>query len=436
MFHKKGFLVNGDFMLIAFRVKNYRSFKDEAEFSMVAAKLSAKNQIIDDQNVFDADKGLKLLKSAVIYGANASGKSNLIKAMATLRNIVLGSASEARASAPVPVESFKLNTETERQPSEFEITFLCDGRRFRYGFVSDREKIHNEWLYHVPNKREARLFERENQEFVISDKFREGRGLEGKTRENALFLSVVSQFNGSVSRSIIEWFEKLGISEGINDWTFQSFTIERMKDEKWRLRILDFIKSIDVGITNINVDKKDNVKDLDLPENMPSELKTILENNLLHSIQTVHKKFDNSGEAVSEESFDILRNESAGTQKAVFLAGPLFEALKSAKVLVIDELDARLHPMITESILGLFNSRQTNPNNAQLIFASHDVSLLDKKYFRRDQIWFADKDSVGATELYSLAEIKERNDAAFHSRYLQGKYGGIPYVNFFRLIEE
>lgn len=415
-------------MLIAFNVKNYRSFKDAASFSMVAANLKSKNKRIDEDNLFAVDESVNLLKSAVIYGANASGKSNLIKGLAFMQRFVLKSASESQASEPIPVESFRLSTETEVLPSEFEIIFICDNKRYRYGFVVDPQKVHKEWLYHVPSRREAQLFMRTDDDFQISRGFKEGKGLVEKTRENALFLSVAAQFNGPISRTIMKWFKQLRTISGLDDSDYGHFTMQLMDNDKSRIEILEFVKAIDLGISDIKL-RKDKIEGLRVPADMPDDLKSFLENELLRSVDTFHKKFDRSGSQVSYEAFDIRKNESEGTKKALFLAGPLLKALQSSETLIVDELDSRLHPLITETIIGMFNSKATNPGNAQLIFASHDINLLKTdKYFRRDQIWFTEKDMYGATDLYSLAEIKVRNDASFYSDYMKGKYGAIPYI--------
>lgn len=415
-------------MLIAFNVKNFRSFKDEVSFSMVAANLKSKNKRIDEDNLFAVDESHSLLKSAVIYGANASGKSNLIKALSFMRFFVLKSASESQASEPIRVESFRLSTETEALPSEFEIIFWCDKKRFRYGFVVEPQKVQKEWLYHVPNQREAQLFNRTNDDFQISKIFREGKGLENKTRENALFLSVVAQFNGPISRSVIQWFNRLRTISGLDDWSSRHFSMQQLENVQARKGIVEFIKSIDLGISDMRV-RKDKISETRIPEDMPEAFKTMLAEAIEISVETIHKKYDSSDKKISNVYFDLLKHESEGTKKALFLAGPLLNALEFAETLVVDELDSRLHPLITEAIIGMFNSEIHNPRNAQLIFASHDINLLKTdKYFRRDQIWFTEKDMYGATDLYSLAEIKVRNDARFQTDYMRGKYGAIPCV--------
>ncbi len=420
-------------MLIEFSVGNYRSFKNRVTLSMMAAKLKSKNKEIDENNLFPITDSIRLLKSAAIYGANASGKSNLIRAFPFMCRFVLGSSKDSQATDPIGVESFRLNTETENQPSYFEIVFFLDGKRYRYGFEADTQRIHSEWLYYVPQKREAKLFLREGNEFSLSSAFKEGKRIEDKTRENALFLSVVAQFNGAISQSILRWFQRLGIISGLSDMGYRNFTIKSVEDETLKDGIILFVKRMDLGISDIKV-LKTSLSEANLPKEVQQRLKDLaLEHGegepTLVTVTTSHKKYSNDGNTlVSAVSFDLDDNESEGTKKLFYLSGPLLDTLQSGKVLIIDELDTRFHPLITSAIIQLFNSKTTNPNNAQLIFATHDTNLLSNRFFRRDQIWFTEKDKYGATDLYSLAEYKIPDDAPFEKDYIAGRYGAIPFI--------
>jgi AAA15 family ATPase/GTPase len=400
----------GESMLIEFSVGNYRSFKEPVTLSMVAAKLRAKDKELEN-NLFPLTDSISLLKSAVIYGANASGKSNLVQAIDFMRRFVVGSSRDSQVAESINVDSFKLSSDTENEPSYFEVIFFLEGMRYRYGFEADTQKIHSEWLYRVPNKRETSLFIREGDEFKLSSVFKEGKGLTDKTRDNALFLWVVAQFNGPIARSILAWFRKLGVISGLSDEGYRGFTIERIQDGTLKDSIISFVKRMDVGISDIGL--------------RPDE---ILSHYVYPDITTLHKKYGGDGVFVSETSFDLDVNESEGTKKLFYLAGPLLYTLQEGRRLVIDELDARFHPLITSFIIKLFHSEATNPNNAQLIFATHDTNFLSNKIFRRDQIWFTEKDRYGATDLYSLAEIKARNDALYEKDYIAGKYGAIPFI--------
>jgi uncharacterized protein len=429
----------GEAMLIEFNVGNFRSFKDRTTFSMVAASLSSQDKELDEHNVIIVDKELSLLKSAAIYGANGSGKSNLAAAFRFMQRLILNSSKETQVGEPIKVENFKLGEETASKPSFFEIIFMLGTTKYRYGFEVDADEVHAEWLFHVPSTKEAKLFERKQGAITSSKSFKEAKGLGDKTRDNALFLSVLAQFNGKVAKSISSWFQRsLNIISGLSDRGYRSYTLRCLKEKQYSEEILHFIKELDLGFDDIAVEmpttdsgeeEEDNTQDV--LEDVAKPLRSTLARALLErvgAVKTLHRVFDKQGKPASMAQFDIDSNESEGTKKLIFLAGPLMDTLKHGKVLFIDEFDARLHPLITHEIIRLFNSRLTNPHNSQLIFVTHDTNLLSKKLFRRDQIWFAEKDRVGATHLHSLVEYKVRNDASFEKNYIKGKYGAIPFI--------
>lgn len=440
-------------MLIQFGVGNYKSFKDIVTFSMIATPIKAKDKRLDENNVFKVDDELNLLKSTAIYGANASGKSNFISAARFMKQFVLGSSKDTQAGEAIPVEHFRLNTETACQPSFFEMVFIIDGRRYRYGFEVTAEKVVAEWLYHVPTIREAKLFERRDGKIEVPAAFKEGKELIDKTRDNALFLSVAAQFNGAISKKILQWFKHLGIISGLDDISLRAYTLKTFDNNKYRDEILRLVKKLDVGVDDIQIRTTklaqfplgesplkppvvDNVSDECV--GFAGKIKKMLSSFTVEKtdILTAHRKFNADGQIAGVELFNIDDNESEGTQKIFALAGTLVDILNNGKVLLADELDARLHPLVTRAIINLFNSKETNPQNAQLIFATHDTNLLSKDIFRRDQIWFAEKDRFSATHLYSLVEYKVRNDASFESDYIQGRYGAIPFIgNLSRLLE-
>jgi len=423
-------------MLIEFSVGNYRSFKDRVTFSMVAANLVSKEKSIDINNTFEIDEELKLLKSAAIYGANASGKSNLARALSFMKWFMVNSSKETQSTDEINVEPFRLSTETEGKPSYFELAFLMDGRKYRYGFEVTQERVISEWLFYVPNIRETSLFERQL-DSIKSSKVYNADGVQQRTRSNALFLSVSAQFNVEIAERILEWLtDKLNIISGLHDGSYLNYTVKCFMDDK--ADIVQLIKKLDLGISDIQVEQEDFTTDL-LPDEMPDELKKLIVKaggGKATSIGISHRKFDADGNYKSIEEFDLESHESEGTKKVFALAEPLVTALKEGEILIIDEFDARLHPLISLAIVKLFNSKEANPNNAQLIFMTHDTNLLSNKIFRRDQIWFTEKNRYSATDLYSLAEYKIRNDASFESDYIKGRYGAIPYIgNLNHLIE-
>jgi uncharacterized protein len=425
-------------MLIEFSIGNYRSFKDRVTFSMVAANLVSKEKSLDINNAFDIDKNLKLLKTAAIYGANASGKSNLAKALSFMKWFMVNSSKETQSTDEIGVEPFRLSTETEGRPSFFELVFLMGKQKYRYGFEVNQERVIAEWLFYVPNVRETKLFERKR-DSIKSSKSYDADGIQQRTRSNALFLSVSAQFNVDLAEKILEWItDKVNIISGLHDQTYLNYTIGCFVNNKNRPDIIQLIKKLDLGISEIQVDQEDFTTD-SLPDEIPDELKKFIVKaggGKATSIGISHRVFDADGNDGSIEKFDLESHESEGTKKVFALAGPLITALKEGETLIIDEFDARLHPLISLAIVKLFNSKEANPNNAQLIFMTHDTNLLNNKVFRRDQVWFTEKNRYSATDLYSLAEYKIRNDASFESDYIKGRYGAIPYIsNLNHLIE-
>ncbi|MBP6919504.1 MAG: ATP-binding protein [Candidatus Omnitrophica bacterium] len=407
-------------MIIEFSVGNFLSFKDIVTFSMVA---SAKKEHADT-NLFIANNKLRLLKSAVIYGANASGKSNLIRAMRFMKKFVLTSTQD---KGRINVTNFKLSAETDDKPSLFEVVFIHKETRYRYGFQVDREKVVREWLFSVPIRKETQLFVREGDNFQIGTHFKEGKGKEKITRPNALFLSVVAQWNGEISKEILNWFGKnLHIISTLIDVRLVPFTLERIKDEEFRKNVLRFLKEADLGIEDINLEETQ-LKYEDMSEKEKAKFGP--EGQVFNvSIQTLHSKFDNENKPISSVKFDLGIEESEGTKKFFALSGPFLDTLKNGSIIVVDELDAKLHPILIKFLITLFNSLENNPKNAQLVFASHNTNLFNRSIFRRDQIWLTEKNKYGATDLYSLAEYKVRNDASFEKDYIAGKYGAIPFI--------
>lgn len=415
-------------MLIEFSVGNYKSFKDIVTFSMVAAKLSSKNKEIDANNIFTYKNSVNVVKTAALYGANASGKSNFVKAFVFMRNFIINSSKESQATEDINVDIFKLSTTTENKPSFFEIIFVIDNIRYRYGFELDREKIHSEWLYRA-KERETNLFMRDFDKIDVKGPFSEGKGLEPKTRPNALYLSVCAQWNGKIATEILKWFRSCGVISGLNDIGYRPYTVQRFEQPEFKEKILTFIRDFDFGISDLNV-KHTTITEDSLPKNMPETLQKFLmeQGGDKTTIFTTHKKFNEKNEHIGNEIFDLDQHESEGTQKAFSFSGPLLDVLSNGKTLIVDELDARLHPIITQAIVKMFHNSGVNPKNAQLIFVTHDTNLLDNKFLRRDQVWFMEKNKYGSTDLYSLVDFKVRNDASFEKDYIAGKYGAIPFL--------
>jgi AAA15 family ATPase/GTPase len=433
-------------MLIEFRVGNYRSFNEPVTLSMLAADISSKPEELDTNNCFQVNSDVSLLTSAVIYGANASGKSNLIRALHFMRGFVLSSTLEQRITDGIDVAPFLLNTATIDQPSSFEVVFRVDETQYRYGFEVTKQQVISEWLYYLSSSRESTCFTRNQEDGIkVSPRnFREGKGLEKHTRDNALFLSVVAQFNGDIAKKLLRWFGRLIISTGIDDRDFFSATL-RYQNSSYRDAINDFIKQLDIGITGFTLEKTS----VHVPETVPpflspeiaekwqafiEALKTSDEfvEHPKHKIKTLHQRFDETGKAKEFVAFD-LEQESDGTQRLFAFAEPIIHALNKGRIVIIDELDARIHPNLVIALLRLFNSSKTNPNHAQIIFATHNTNILSSQLFRRDQVWFVEKTRWGESDLYALVEYrvegkKVRNDASFEKGYIEGRYGAIPFL--------
>ena len=345
-------------MFIQFSVANYRSFRDEVTFSMLASSLKAKHPELNKKNLFAAHGGVNLLTSAAIYGANASGKSNLIAAMSFMRHFVIHSANvkEEGDAEGIEVEPFRLSTETDTEPSFFEVVFIAKEQRYRYGFEVTAERVEAEWLYVAPKARESKLFEREGDKITLGEKFKsEGRDLAERTRPIALFLSVCAQFKGEIAEEVLDWFRSLGITTGLmdRDNSMRRFT-ERMFRDKDSAKAIDtLLTQLDLGIEAIQVEKMTiptpNLQPL--PDDAPEELRR-LHNEArkleaaLESIQealgeiadfssgerevvrTVHRKVGDGDQSNMEELFDLDEHESEGTKKLFSLSGPLVDTLK------------------------------------------------------------------------------------------------------------
>lgn len=430
-------------MLIEFSTANYRSFRDQVTFSMVASSTKSKSEKLNHNNLFPVTDKLRLLTSAAIYGANASGKSNLLAAIAFMRRFVLYSQKGIEPTGGIDVEPFLLSTHTVDKPCFFEVAFVQDNRRYRYGFEVTAQRVEAEWLYRIgnsPRARESLLFEREGEQITLGEKFREGKDLQEKTRPNALFLSVVAQFNGEIAQQVTGWFRSCNTISGLSDTTLLLYTLHQFEKQAGQ-PIVELLRGWDVDILDVEVQKALNPSGVSLPLTMPEELRQAIlpmmelaQNKEQLTAQAAHRVYDEQGAPANTLVWDLQAHESEGTQKLFALSGPLLDTLGQGRVLIVDEMDARLHPLLTREIIKLFNSPQTNPNHAQLIFATHDTNLLDNRLLRRDQIWFVEKDQQGASQLYSLVEFKidnkhVRNDASYEKDYIQGRYGAIPYLN-------
>lgn len=424
-------------MLVQFSVKNYKTFEDEAKISFVASKYYTER--MEDNTVDFPQFDLKLLKSAVIYGANASGKSKLFDSMGFAKRFILTSASDKQINEPIQVDPFRLNSETINAPSAFEIIFIYKTEMYRYGFEVTNKKVISEWLYYRTKTKEIELFFREEQKFDIHPtKFKVKDLIDNnRIRPNALLLSAAASWNDKTASTILSWVkDNFNIISGLQKQNYLGYSIGKLKDKETKYETLNFIKIADFGIDDL---KPQIMEANSLPKEMPKEMREMLEKKIREDgaefasdVLTGHKIFNENKDSNEKTNFSMNEDESSGTQKYFALSGPILETLKKGDVLVIDELDATLHPNLTHKIIGLFNSKTINPLNAQLLFNTHDTNLLDPNLFRRDQIWFTEKNRYGAASLYSLSDIKGvRKEDPLEKNYISGKYGAIPFLGDF-----
>ncbi|MBF0487140.1 MAG: ATP-binding protein [Nitrospirae bacterium] len=418
-------------MLIEFSVTNYRSINQKQPLSMVAAKLSK----TDDKNTFPTGIGglPALLRSAVIYGANASGKTNVIHALNFMRSFVINSFSKLSEGDSINVKPFLFDAVSAKTPSEFEIIFIIDGTRYQYGFAATSAMITEEWLISYPQGNPQLWFARMYNPEFSDYKWKFGRKFTGQkkviqtaTRKNSLFLSTAIQLNDVQLKPVYNWFlNKLLVLSDLTKLVYGN-TINCYESNPGR--IMSFMKISDTGISDIKLEKKP----FD-PNMLKSESQSILEDVIIEKMNemlpTGIKTIHNSGNG--KITLDLEDDESQGTKKMLSLSGLWLDELDKGGVLVMDELDSSLHSLLVRHLVGIFHDPETNPNNAQLIINTHDTTLLDPDIYRRDQVWFTEKDSSGATKLYSLADFKPVKNEDLERGYLRGRYGAIPYIGDF-----
>jgi AAA15 family ATPase/GTPase len=424
-------------MFLQFSVNNYRSIKDTVTFSMACG---AK----DNDNFFSVGK-YDLLPSAVIYGANASGKSNLLRAMAFMRNMVLNKDKVIQSTDTLKHDPFRLNTSTKDASSTFEIVFFIGEVKYRYGFEADGIAVYSEWLFEdKTGRKEAKLFYRDADEehYVNKARFAEGYAFfdaassKIKVSKNQLFLwKCDREDDGIISKSILQWFKGFNLIDGIEHRGYSNYTMKKMEDNEFKKEIVKLVKTADIGIEDIGLEKEDVPNDVIEKLPIPDDVKQkMLEDGGVQavSLNTYHKVYDENNNEVAQAVFELDDEESLGTRKFFKMSAPILNTLQEGKILMIDELDASLHPTLTQHLIELFHNKEINTKKAQLIFATHDTNLLKPHIFRRDQIWLSEKNKYGATDVYALSEIKGvRKNDDFEKHYIQGKYGAIPYLGKF-----
>lgn len=424
-------------MIVTFTVGNFRSFKDKMTLDFRASSISELSE-----NVATLKDKTKLLRTMAVYGANSSGKSNLIKAMKQMKDMI-GNSVKLNASDNLDYNPFLFSTETEGQPTFFELDFYMDADRYRYGFEYNKTHIVTEWLFKTVKKKEEWLFLRENGEITVNEEtFAEGLHKAEATNENRLFLSLVSQLKGEVCAKIMEWF-RMGFSiiSGIEEVDYQEES-EKLIHKVDKELNEHFFQPLKLGFSKLYIEESAFDVSKKFPELISinklinkKELQKIWEDEKVMEVYTVHNKYDSNGKAISEVSLDCREQESDGTNKVISLSYPIWAALLKGRTLIIDEIDTKLHPIITQELIKYFTSPHFMNRNPQLFFSTHDTNLLSSDLLRRDQVWFTEKDEVEQTDLYRLADIhlpdgsKIRKDANLEKNYIQGRYGAIPYIS-------
>lgn len=440
-------------MLIDFSFKNFRSFKKEVTLSMMAAK-SLRNDIITEDDYSNITEGFgdrNYLRVASIYGANASGKSTVIKAMSFFKAMILTSVSDEHIIDHFQ-DYFLFDDSSCDEPTSFEMNFVINGKAYRYGFEILHDSVYSEWLFETlpQTMRESYCFKRERKVIKVNSRvFKGARGLDEKTRHNALFLSTTAQFNVATAMEIKEWFRKsFNILSGLDE-TLHFTANQFLHDGVMQKEILEYIKLIDLGIQNITISDETVKNEDEIKKNLissgilpPALVSTLKEKGNIRRLEiSSFHNFYKGKEDVGQAPLPF-NQESLGTQKTFSFLGPWFDTLRRGGALVVDEFGTSLHTQLAKKLLQLFQSR-LNKQGAQLIITTHDTNLLHKDLLRRDQIWFTEKDRRGYSDLYSLVEYKinqassVRNDATFSKDYLAGKYGAIPFFgNIDRFIKE
>ena len=426
-------------MLIEFRFKNYRSFRDDAVLSMEATGLGTfRNSLI-------LYNGIKLLPGAVIYGKNGGGKSNVIRAFWLAAQFIRNAQKTQHEKASIPVVPFALNDYSATEPTEFEFIYTSEGIKYWYAFSATRESILTESLYHAPKGQKALVFSRKGQIFSFTGDKSRRRLISEVVASNQLFFSVACTMNDSACSSAMRWFrEELFFSRDYSDIPRQ--IIEYSDDTNMLRTISDYAKTADLGIEDMQfeINSQEVEAEAALPDNIPDGIKTAL----VQFIHTLSNSSNNSevrlemGEVKAtskhkgrnkngaSQLYQLeLEDESDGTRKLMSIAPAIESALVRGGVLLVDEIERDLHPMLVDFIVSKFQSKRTNPHGAQIIFTTHNTELLNMELLRKDQLYFVDKDSEdGASELYTISEFSTRTTDNIRKGYLIGKYGAIPNI--------
>jgi hypothetical protein len=408
-------------VLVRFRTENFRSIRDEQELSLVASALTEHPGSV----VPVAQYELGLLRAAGIYGPNASGKSTVFHALAFMKSAVMDSQGFWKPLDGVPLTPFALDPAFAAKPTLFAVDLLLEGVRYEYGFVADSSRVVEEWLYAYPRGRRQEWFTRDagrDEEFVFSRLLSgENRTISSLTRPNSLFLSAAAQNNHEMLLPVHGWFaEQLLVDEDRRRGTLAVRVSQRCRDPEYRAAVYSLLKAADLGISGLELVEDDPTASA--VTRRAGALFALLGSGDVTDIRLLHRAGSGADVALP------FSEESAGTRTLFALAGGVVEALASGGTLVVDELDRSLHPHLAAHLVRIFNDPASNPENAQLVFNTHDTNLLDADILRRDQVWFTEKGDDGATRLFPLTDFRARKTENLERGYLQGRYGAVPSV--------
>ena len=424
-------------MLLNFAVTNYRSIKERQVFSLMAVE-----GLPHEDSLIHSKDGIPILPVALLFGANASGKSNILRAFGTMQHMVLNSVRLNPDDTLEEYEPFLLDEESRNNSTELEAEFIIKGEgeiehHYRYGLAFSETLISEEWLYRYEGDNETELFSRDRDKVQVNEMaFPEGKGKEDTLNSNRLFLSLIAQLNGTQSKEIILWFTRVAFITASQTEQYMTVTSALLKEKENPIEdeighyvdmALRFLSNIDVGIAELSIEEVS----VALPKDALEKLKKIpyKDRRITLKVESTHNRYNKQGEIIGREVFSTERNESKGTQKITEVLGVIFLTLMSGRLLVIDELDAKLHPLLTRAIIQLFTNPEVNAYGAQLVFTTHDTNQLHLDYVRRDEIWFTEKSPVEATELYSHIEFKDFDPSMdITEQYVNGRYGAIPRI--------
>lgn len=420
-------------MLVQFSISNILSFKEKVTFSLLSAPIKERNEILLNNSTVIMKT--TLLKTAAMYGANASGKTNLIKALQYFIEFILNRSKFINEKENTGIVPYLLNTESKFKPSEFEIIILKDNTFFTYGFSLTSSEVVSE-RFSIRKKRESSVFNRKNGDFNIAVKYKIMNEIYKRKMipKNSLLITKAAQFNEKIAIEFLRYLSELRIISGIDDFLYRDYTIEAINENFFKNKILELLTFADSTISGLETIKAEG-ESITFHVNQ-EEANITREKKVLPDIFVKKRVFDGLKNTKEDIRFNMMALESEGTKKFFHISGPVIDCLLNGYTLFVDELDTKLHPLLVKKIVDLFHNPKTNPHYAQLVFTTHNTTLLSLKTFRRDQIWLVEKNEVGESELYSLVDFKNRknsirNDESLEKNYLIGKYGAIPFLASF-----